>query len=164
MKYLCMAALGLLILAGVATAETDMGFMGAGVRAGFRLDPDQFLVGGQLDLGEFTTNLRFMPNASIGFGDYLTLISINPEVHYLFKDAPIADGTWFYAGGGLDLLYAKIDNVPEPFDDSDTTLGFSITGGIERQMSDSQSLMGEIRMVFEDDSFFEIVGAWNFGR
>jgi hypothetical protein len=159
-----------LLGASAAAAQDGFGFQGAGVRGGFRLDPDQLILGGQLDLGDLTRNLRLMPNATVGFGDDLTLICIDPEVHYCFRDNPIGAGTWFYAGGGIDFVYSKFD-VPETLvdlgievDDSDTSVGVSLTGGISYQLSSSQSLMGEVRVVLEDESFFEIVGAWNFGR
>lgn len=162
--------LALLLAAPTASAGEGFGFKGAGVRGGFRLDPDQLLIGGQLDLGDLATNLRLMPNASLGFGDHRTLICIDPEVHYCFRDNPIAAGTWFYAGGGIEFVYAKLD-VPDELDDfgikvddSDTSVGVSLTGGVSHQLGDSQSLMGEVRIVLEDESFFEIVGAWNFGR
>ena len=162
MRYLAIAAVMILATASTVNAETNLGLMGGGVRAGFRIDPDQFLVGGQLDLGDFATNLRFMPNASIGFGDNVTLISVNPEVHYVFRDNPVADGMFFYTGGGLDIIHWSVD-LPEPFDNAtDTDLGLSLVGGIELELSDSQSLLGEIRIVFEDESFFELVGGWNF--
>ena len=167
MRILSLALLMLLLSASSAVAQDGLGFQGAGVRAGFRIDPDQFLVGGQLDLGDITRNLRLMPNATIGFGDHLTLISIDPEVHYCFRDNPIGAGTWFYAGGGIDFVYTKIDvpEAAEPFvDDSDTSVGVSLTGGLSHQLGSSQSIMGELRIVLEDEAFFEIVGAWNFGR
>jgi hypothetical protein len=154
-------ALALLLAASTAAADEGVGLVGTGARAGFRLDPNQLVLGGHLDLGDIVTNLRAMPNATIGFGDDATIVSIDPEVHYCFRDNPISPGTWFYAGGGLDFLFWNPDDAGEK---SVNRVGASLTGGISHSLSDSQSLMAEIRIVLVENSFVEIVGAWNFGR
>lgn len=140
-----LAVAGLLLMgfaaqAGAASNETGLGLRGIGVRAGVSTEPDQFFVGGQLDLGEFVKNLRFKPNVTAGFGDDMTLISLNPDISYAF---PIEDLGKLYVGGLLAFEYWKID-VPEDvealeeitgveIDDSDTDVGIHAIGGLELQ-------------------------------
>ncbi len=132
--------------AGTAGAE-GLGYRGWGVRGGVSVDPDQFFVGAHLDLGEFTKNLSFMPNATIGFGDDMTLVSINPDVSYHF---PVPDLGSLYVGGLLDFQWWKID-VPEvlkPYvDETDTDVGFHIQGGLELT---STPLLFELNVGIED--------------
>jgi hypothetical protein len=119
--------------AGAAAKETGFGYRGWGLRSGFSVDPDQFFFGGQVDLGEFAPNLRFKPNATIGFGDDMTLVAISPDISYAF---PVPDMGALYVGGILAFEWWKLD-VPEGYDDqvddSDADIGVHIIGGLELQ-------------------------------
>ena len=58
----------------------------------------------QLDLGEFAPNLRFKPNATIGFGDDMTLVSLNPDISYAF---PMENLGKIYVGGLVTFEWWK---------------------------------------------------------
>jgi hypothetical protein len=154
-----------LLAVPVVAAGQGMGFKGWGPRAGFRLDPDQIVVGAHLDLGDVAKNVRIMPEVSAGFGDDVTLISINPEVHYVFRDATLNATTWLYGGGGLNFLYANVD-VPGELEGlvDDDDIGLSLTGGVEHRIGDGRLVMGEMRITLDGDTFFELVGGITFGR
>jgi hypothetical protein len=122
----------------VAAEESGFGLKSVGVRGGLSSSPDQIFVGGQLDLGEFVPNLRFKPNATIGFGDHMTMASINPDVSYAF---PIEDLGKIYVGGILAFEWWKSDVSAEAkraaelvglkIDDTGTEVGVHVIGGLE---------------------------------
>jgi hypothetical protein len=116
-----------LLASGVASADGRMGYFGWGVRGGLSVDPDQFFVGTHVNLGEFVENLRFMPNATVGFGDDMTLLSINPDVSYMF---PVEDVGALYVGGALAIQWIDYDQKRK---DTDTELGLHAIGGLELQ-------------------------------
>ena len=73
-------AIVVFLLSGAALADGALGFHGWGLRGGLSVDPDQVFLGAHIDFGEFVENLRFTPNITVGFGDNITVISINPDV------------------------------------------------------------------------------------
>lgn len=125
--FVVVTVLSGVILFGVTSAQAEgIGLRGWGVRGGLSSDPDQFVLGMHADMGEFAENLRFTPNADIGFGDDLTVFTLNPDVTYVL---PLPEAGKLYFGGTLSLIYLKLD-VPEELenlgvdiDDSDTDVG-----------------------------------------
>jgi len=137
-------ALLCLILASLLAASSaeaqGMGFRGWGVRAGMSADPDQFVVGMHLNLGELAENLRFVPNMDIGFGDDLTIFTLNPELNYVL---PIPEAGRLYFGGALGFVYSKLDadldldgDGDDDLDDSDTDVGIAGVVGYEPPLED----------------------------
>lgn len=119
--------------AGVAVSR-EFGYNGWGPRAGFSSDPDQIFFGAHLDYGDIVPGLGFRPNATIGFGNDVTIVSINPDIAYRLL---VEGAGWFYFGGLLAFQYMNYD-VPDRYDDkdvddSDTELGLHILGGLELQ-------------------------------
>ena len=119
-----LAAIALLSSA-TAFADSGFGLRGWGIRGGLSVDPDQFFVGGHLDFGEFVENVHFRPNVTAGFGDHITIISINPDVFYTF---PVEDIGALYVGGlfafqWLDYEYEYLD--------TDTEVGLHAIAGLE---------------------------------
>jgi hypothetical protein len=116
---IALAAVSSLTWASLASANTS-----GGLRAGFSSGPDQFVVGGQLELSPVADNVYIIPSGEVGFGDHLTSLAFNGDVQYRFvvhrsKVRP-------YAGGGLSVYYVNLDNGGG----SDTHLGANILGGI----------------------------------
>ena len=58
---------------------------GIGPRVGFSADPDQLVFGGHVVIGEVAPDLTFDPSLELGFGDDLTIISLNFDMHYHFR-------------------------------------------------------------------------------
>lgn len=101
------AAVGAVLIAAAATARAGgLAYGGWGVRGGFSSDPDQFVVGMHIDLGEPAQNLHVVPNADIGFGDNFTIVTVNPDVTY---DLPIEGAGTVYFGGSIGLVYWNWD-------------------------------------------------------
>lgn len=123
---------------GTASAATNLGLEGWGLRAGLSIDPDQVIVGGHLDLGRFADSIHFMPNLTAGFGDDFTIVAISPDVLYTF---PVEDIGHLYAGGVLTLQWIDFN------DDTDTELGLHGLAGL---MFDSAPVVIELNVGIDD--------------
>lgn len=114
-------ACALSFLGGLRPAHADpLTYEGWGVRAGLSGDPDQFVIGMHMRLGELAENLRLEPNVDIGFGDDLTVFTLNPDLTY---SVPVEGAGSFYFGGTLSLVFARFDAGKKS--ESDTDLGIA---------------------------------------
>lgn len=105
-------ALGFLAMTGPspATAQdnsTERTGGTVGLRAGFSLDPDQFVLGGQVSLGKRLGIARLVPSVDVGFGSSLTTIAFNGDVLFRLQ----VEGSKFglYGGAGPSLVYSDAD-------------------------------------------------------
>lgn len=116
---LSVAVVSCLTWASVAHANTS-----AGLRVGFSSNPDQFLVGGQLNFSPVAERLYIVPSGEVGIGDHATTLAFNGDLQYRFlvHDAKVHP----YAGGGLSVYYVNVNNGGG----SDTNLGADILGGM----------------------------------
>jgi hypothetical protein len=73
--------------------------------AGFSFSPDQFLVGGRVDLGEIVPRVRILPSADVGFGDHATVYTFGSSLVY---ELPVGAGD-AYLGGGVALVHSDLD-------------------------------------------------------
>jgi hypothetical protein len=110
------AALAFVVFASPVAAQ------GFGVRGGISIEPDQLYLGAHYETAPIVNRVHFKPNIEIGFGEDFTLIALNFEGVYKFRD----QGAWnAYAGGGPGLNISDLDN------DTDTGAGFNLLAGIE---------------------------------
>jgi hypothetical protein len=126
------------------------------------IDPDQVFAGIHFDFGRFGGNVRFQPNAELGVGDDVTLLSLNLEAAYLFK----VYQSWMpYAGGGLDFVYVKLDDAPRRADDDDTDVGLVGLGGVQRVRSGAPDFFLELKIGLSSDTpdARALIG-WTFGQ
>lgn len=94
------SVLGLgLVAALLLTAQPAAAQVNFGVRGGLSGGPDQFFVGGHVESADLGHRTTFRPNFEAGFGDDITLLTVNLElVHWM----PLKGSTWqAYAGGGV---------------------------------------------------------------
>ena len=142
----------LLVMFAPAVAQADIVFEGWGPRLGLSVDPDQFHIGVHVNLGEFVPNLRFQPNAELGFGDHIFLLLISGETFYLFdvRNANFRP----YAGGELSLAYWRVDT--RHGDDDDLELGLSPVGGFELPFSDRIMGFVELKLGIADVPDFRV--------
>lgn len=168
------------LLAVTGAAHAEFGFRGMGGRGGFRFgDPEQVVIGVHANMGELAEGLRFQPMVDIGFGDNLTLVTINPDLIYFIEGASLGDGMDFYVGGGLAIVYAKLNlddtgcnlllepfrsECEDAFDTSNTDVGLNLLCGIEKELDSGNALIGEFRITIEDATFFQISGGYAFGN
>lgn len=111
---------GLLLL--VAGATASFADTSAGIRAGLSSEPNQVLIGGQLNLDAMSDHVYVVPSAEAGFGDDAFTLSLNGDVQYRFD---VQSSVRPYAGGGLTVYYFNLDNGGD-----DTELGVNVLGGI----------------------------------
>lgn len=128
---------------------SDIGFRGWGPRLGLTISPDQFHFGAHMDFGNFAQHVRFQPNVEVGLGDNLTLVTLNFEAAYRFRE------TWDvwspYLGGGLGVNFASFDTNGLQ-DDTSTDLGVSLLGGIEKGLADGDRFFVETKLGLVDES------------
>lgn len=93
-----------------------------GLRAGFGLDPDQFVVGGQVSMGKKLGIARVVPSVDVGFGNSTTTIAFNADVQFKLN----VEGSSFglYGGAGPTVLYWDNEGGS-----SDWELGLSLMAG-----------------------------------
>lgn len=95
----------LLFAALFLCVERNADAQGLGFQGGLSVDPEQVYVGSHFETGELFPRFHFRPGIDGGFGDNLTLGSINVEFVYRI---PIRGGTWsFYQGGGPAILLLR---------------------------------------------------------
>lgn len=90
--------------------------------------PDQFFVGGHLDIGPLTSNISFRPNLEVGVGDGQTTVAFNAEFVYWFdrRRAP-----WrLYVGGGPALIVYRFNAGREGDAHSDVRPGLNVLIGL----------------------------------
>jgi hypothetical protein len=156
-KLLTVAALALVPAFAFAAPITVTGI---GPRVGFSVDPDQIVIGGHAVIGEIVTNLTFDPSFEIGFGDDLSVISLNFDMHYHFE---IRDTEWRpYAGAGIGIHFIEAD-LPPPFqDDSNTEVGGSLILGAGVPTQAGNRFFGEAKFGLGDVPEIKMVVGWNF--
>ena len=152
-------AAAVLALAPRTAAAQGIVASGIGPRVGFSIDPDQIVLGGQVTFAEVAPNLSFDPNIELGFGDDITLIGFNFDLHYHFD----TNTTWRpYAGGGLGINYWSVD-LPEPFDDvSDTEVGGQVILGAGAPTRAGNRFFGELKLGLGDVPDLKMIVGWNF--
>jgi hypothetical protein len=157
MKRCAIAGVLCLLLMGAspATLADDAPPRSYGVLAGFGIDPDQFVVGVQAELGRVKM-ARFAPSLDLGFGDNMTTYTLNGDIR-LHVSPPKSTFT-VYLGGGPTL--ALIDPKGG---DSDTEIGLSLVAGLKAAMGRSNAYTLEGRFGVGDIPEFRLLAGILFG-
>ncbi len=101
MRVVCLVIAGVLGLLVPQARAQGIGFQG-----GYSVDPDQVYVGSHLE-HELARQFLIRPGVEGGWGDGLTLASINVEFLYKFE---LEGGTWsIYQGSGPSINLFRID-------------------------------------------------------
>lgn len=153
-KTVIAITLCLLTVAAVATAD-DGPPRSYGVHAGFGLDPDQFVLGAQAELGQVKI-ARFAPSLNAGFGDNLTIFALNGDVR-LYLSPPKTTFAVFL-GGGPTLAMIDFEGG-----DTDTEIGLSLVGGLKAAMGRSNAYTLEGRLGLGDIPEFRLLVGILFG-
>ncbi|NOT34290.1 MAG: hypothetical protein HOP12_08995 [Candidatus Eisenbacteria bacterium] len=152
-------AVALAVIPAAAHAQGGMIATGIGPRVGFTMDPDQFTFGGQVTFAEVAPRLSFDPNLEIGFGDHLSVIALNADLHYHFD----TNTTWVpYAGGGLGINFISFDNDLPNSDDSTTEIGANIIVGVSAPTASGNRFFGEFKFGLGDIPEAKLMAGWNF--
>jgi hypothetical protein len=136
-----------------------------GLRAGFSIDPDQLVLGGQMSIGEVAPSLSFDPNVELGFGDNVTIIGFNLDMHYHFD---LEGSTWRpYAGAGAGINLIQVDLPPGVGgDDSFTRVSGAFILGADVPTQSGNRFFGEMKLGLGGSSTpdVKLLVGWNFGR
>ena len=154
-----LAALLALAALQPATARAGTAVTSIGPRVGFSLNPDQFVVGGQMQIGEVAPKITFDPNIELGFGDNVTLISFGLDMHYHLT---LEDTDWKpYVGAGVALQIVSED-APPPADNSDTNVGANLLIGADIPTKQGQRFFSEMKIGLADAPDLKLLVGWNF--
>ncbi len=123
MKSVRLVLFGSVLIAGVLLLAPAASAQAVGVRAGVSADPEQFYFGAHYETTPIIPHLRFRPNAEIGIGHDLTVVTGNLEFAYY---VPIPRQPWdVYLGGGPAIVFARASGGG-----SDTGGGFNLLAGV----------------------------------
>jgi hypothetical protein len=144
-----LAVLAVAPSASNAQQSAEEPFAKWGFRAGFGIDPDQFVFGGQVSLGQWAIT-RIVPSVDVGLGDNTTTIAFNGD---LFLRLAIPDAKlWFYGGGGPTLAYFNPDAASDSWN-----LGLSLVVGSRLPLNASQGFNLEARFGLWDVPDFKLM-------
>jgi hypothetical protein len=133
---------------------------GVGPRFGFSVDPEQLVVGGQLIIGEIAPDLTFDPNLELGFGDNVTIIAVNMDIHYHFT---IEGSSWRpYVGGGVGINFIEFDSGPGVSDNSNTEVGGNFIIGAGVPTASNNRFFTELKFGLGDIPTLKALAGWNF--
>jgi hypothetical protein len=147
--------LALILAAVLLPADAKGQVVDLGGRLGLRLGPDQVVLGGHGSLWTPTDATRLVGVATLGFGDDVTILDLAADFHFVFRESPLAQDTYFYVGAGPDFSNAWASAGGETAHDAD--LGITILGGVEVVPPGRMSWFGEFRARLDDrDEWIEV--------
>ena len=150
----------LLTLAALLPATVHAATQGTeiGPRIGFSSNPDQFVLGGQLDIPEVAPNISFDPALELGFGDHVTLVQLDFNLHYNFT---LQSSKWRpYVGAGVGVGFFNFDS--EVGGESDTNFGGNIIVGAAVPTRRGNHFFTELKLGVGDLPDLKLVAGWNF--
>lgn len=157
-----LAVLGLVVAVAppALAAEGAFSYRGWGPRMGLTLEPDQFHAGVHMDLGYISDHVRVHPNIEVGVGDDLTIVALNlAEAAYRFSSEW---NVWTpYLGGAMSIYIVDRDRRFGN-DGSDTEVGLSAIGGIEKGLSGGSRFFVQTRLGLIDSPDLSLTIGWTF--
>jgi len=131
-----------------------------GARAGYTSwdELNQVHVGGHVIVAEVLPNIDYTPSVEIGFGDDLTLLTLNNDLTYRFTELTTAP--WgLYGGGGLSLHRLESDYL-----DGDAELGLNAVVGGTYELAGGNRLRAEVRIGIMDTPDLKLTFGYTFVR
>jgi len=144
----------LLVLGLIAGAAPAQAQMDAEVRLGFYTDPDAVSFGGGL-ITPLTTAEPWMfnPNVEVAIGDFVNVISINPDFHY---DFPTGSSMAYWMGAGPAVMFVDRDRG-----DTDTDFGVNLLAGLGAKHGATRPFV-QFKGVISDNSRLALTGGLRF--
>lgn len=143
------------LLAAMLIAASPVAALAQGyaVRGGANINPDQFSVGAQYELGPISDRYWLQPNADVGFGDDARLVAFNLDI--VGRKQLTRNSFWTgYAGGGPALNRYALNGY------SATEAGVNLVGGLMHH----RGLFTEVRLGFLESPRFRVGAGYAFGR
>lgn len=143
-----------------AAQRGEIAAVAIGPRVGVGITPDQLVLGGHLNFGGFHPDWTLSPIIELGFGDHVTVISLDFDAYY---HVHLQDSDWKpYVGGGVSLNNFNFDVEPPFRHDSETEAGINVVLGTTIPTSPSAPMFTEVRIGFGDIPDFHAMVGWNF--
>lgn len=111
----------------------------AGFRLGWGVDTEQFIVGGQAEVGPVIGPATLVPSLEVGLGDGRTAAALNLDLRWYLLPLP-ETGLYFYGSAGPTLVFAS----------PGTELGLSVVGGVNIPMKNKRRYNLEARFGIGD--------------
>jgi len=139
-----------------STAHADAAW---GVRFGVSSGPDQVLFGGHVETGYVAPSLLFVPSVTLGFGDNVTVLQGNADLHYML---PLEGSALsLYSGGGFGLAFTDYHSDVIA-DNTSTNAGINVLFGVKAPPQNSGQFFVEARAGFIDLPDFELLAGFTF--
>jgi hypothetical protein len=146
----------ILLLVSFSSTSASQANRSFGVRAGFGINPDQFVFGVQAVLGRTMKIARIAPSADIGFGDDVTVFAFNLDARLFFS--PPGTATAFYCGIGPTIaVFDPKEGV------GDTEIGLSVAPGLRFPLGSKHAYNAEVRFGIGDVPDLKIMVGVLFG-
>lgn len=152
---------GLVSGVGVAAAaDRDVRFYGIGPRVGLSIDPNQFVFGGHMDLGDPLPHFNLiLPVVEVGVGDNMTLTTVGSDLLFRFSDRW---GVWTpYVGSELAFVFSNPYGV---HGDTDVDLGLTGIFGVEKGIGANNRFAAELKFEIIDSPNVKMLATWTFGH
>jgi len=127
---LCALVACFMVLASAPARSADEAGKCYGLRAGYGLDPDQFVVGAQADMGSIYRNVHFAPSFDAGFGDHLTTLTFNGDIN-IFLHLPKSLASLYGIVGPAICVWTPEEG------DGDTEIGVNLGVGARMALGGS---------------------------
>jgi len=101
-----------------------------GIRAGYGMDPDQFVIGAQTDLGTIYGKVHFVPSIDAGFGDHVTTFTFNGDINVFVPLPKSLSSLYGIAGPAISIW------TPEE-GEGDTEIGLTLGLGARMALGES---------------------------
>lgn len=146
----------LLTMAAVIMPQSAFGQVHLGLRGGITNNPDQIHIGLH-NRGMIAPLWRFQPNADVGFGNNLTIISLNPDFHFLL---PSQRTVRPYIGGAPGVFI--IDRNTPVAGGTQTEIGLNILVGLDIASSTYRAAFVEFKIGVGDIPEMKLTGGISF--
>ena len=143
-----------------AAAHATSSFTTWGPHVGFSTDPSQVVLGGQLEMGNVAPQIDFVPSVDFGFGDNITLVSLNGDFRYRIA---VSGSAWQpYAGAGVSVHFFSWDSHWIGHSSSETLGGGSLLFGADVPTKSGNRFFVEGKVALGDGPTFKATAGWNF--
>ena len=147
------AVLAGIVLVAIALVPHPAAAGDIGLRAGFSLDPDDFVIGGHYRSPPIAEYLYFVPSAEVGFGD-VTMLAFNGDLHYLFETSSRLRP---YVGPGMTINWFDAEGPSN----SETDVGGGILGGLMLGQTKHGRVFFEVKFGLGDVPDAKFLVGWN---
>jgi len=142
--------------AQTSSSGTDWG--GWGVRFGVADDPDQAVIGGLYDFGEFGDGFHIEADVDLGVGSNHTTLVTTGAFQYRFSSTGQVRP---YVGGGPTFGFINHDR-PKGGSDTDFEIGLKALGGVRWPLRSSNEFFVQLELGFSDLHDALLLAGWRF--